>query len=253
MDNIHSLFTYDFGYHWTVGFGHLIPLALAGVVGSIAWWRGAKWLVILAGIVGLWGLAGFFVTHAVFGLNRPMEIPTSRFMASGAGRVLDAGAGSGRAAIGVLLARPKATVTALDIYSGFWGITDNTPERFMANARAAGAADRADAHTGDMREMPFANGEFDAVVSSYAIDHLGREGTAKALGEVSRVLKPGGEFLLLIVNADLLTRILSPHALGHHPHQDPERWRGLLKDAGFTLEEDGTQPATFYFYARKRT
>jgi SAM-dependent methyltransferase len=250
MNNISS---YDFGYSWYVGYSHVIPLALAAGVGGLALFRGWRIVSIIAGVIALWCVFGLVVTHVVFGLNRPSVLPTERFLASESGRVLDAGAGSGRAAISVLLARPKATVTGLDIYSGYWGIDDNTPERFMANARAAGAADRADARTGDMREMPFEDGEFDAVVSSYAIDHLGREGTVKALSEVNRVLKPGGEFLLMIVNAaDWLVRLASPHVLGHHPRQDPERWRGLLRDGGFVLDEDGTTPATYYFYARKK-
>ena len=78
------------------------------------------------------------------------------------------------------------------------------------------------------------------------IDHLRNEGKVKALSEVARVLKPRGEFLLLIVNADWMTRLFSPHALGHHPRQDPARWRTLLDQAGFAIEEEGTDPATLY-------
>ena len=44
-----------------------------------------------------------------------MALPTEQFLASGAGRVVDIGAGSGRAAIGLLLARPRTTVTGVDI------------------------------------------------------------------------------------------------------------------------------------------
>ena len=249
MNNFAS---YDFGYHWMVGYGHLLPLALAGVLGAVGVWRGWKTLAFLAGIVGLWAVFGLVVTNVVWGFHRPMNLPTDRFLASGSGRVLDVGAGSGRAAVSVALARPESHVTGLDIYSGFWGIEDNTPERFMANMRVAGAGDRADAVAADMRAMPFQDGEFDAVVSSYAIDHLRRGDTPKALAEVARVLKAGGEFLLLIVNADLFARFVSPHAIGHHARQDPARWRGLLRDAGFALEEDGRRPATYYFYARKR-
>jgi ubiquinone/menaquinone biosynthesis C-methylase UbiE len=181
-----------------------------------------------------------------------MELPTAGFLSSGSGRVLDAGAGSGRAAVGVLLARPKATVTGLDIYRGYWGIDDNTPERFMTNARIAGVADRADARTGDMRNMPFHDGEFDAVVSAYAIDHLRQDGVVKALAEVARVLRPRGEVLLMIVNVDWLTRIASPQAIAHHRPADRGRWPTLLEQGGFVVEEEGIRPATLYILARKR-
>ena len=176
----------------------------------------------------------------------------AEFPGVGAGRVLDAGAGSGRAAVGVLLARPKATVTGLDIYRGYWGIDDNTPERFMKNARIAGVANRADTRTGDMRDMPFHDGEFDAVVSSYAIDHLRRDDLVKGLSEVARVLKPRGEFLVLIVNPDWLTWVFAP-PIAHHPRPDPARWRSLLEQAGLAVVEEGMKPATLYFLAQKRT
>lgn len=243
--------TYDFGYPWFLTYGLAVPIALAALLGVVGAWRGWRWLVALAVLVGGWGAAGLFVAHAVVGLNRPMALPTERFLASGSGRVLDVGAGSGRAALGVLTARPQATVTGVDIYSGFWGIEDNTPERFMANARAAGVAHRASAVTADMRDMPFDDGEFDAVVSSYAIDHLRRDGQVKALGEVARVLRPGGDFLLAIVRVDWLTWLISP-ILAHHPSQDPEPWRAMLQQAGFDVEEEGTGVFTLYFLARKR-
>jgi ubiquinone/menaquinone biosynthesis C-methylase UbiE len=180
-----------------------------------------------------------------------MTLPTDRYLQSGSGEVLDAGAGSGRAAVGVLLARPKTTVTALDIYSGYWGIDDNTPARFMKNAATAGAAARAQARTGDMRKMPFNDASFDAVISSYAIDHLGRDGRMNALHEVARVLKSHGEFLLAIVNADWWTWLVSP-PMAHHFRPDAARWRAQLEEAGFAVEEEGRQPVTLYWLARKK-
>jgi arsenite methyltransferase len=244
---------YEFGYSWFIAYGLAIPCALAGALAAIAVWRAwPRWVTILAGAVTVWAIVGLVLTNVLFGINRPLQLPTERFLASGRGRVLDVGAGSGRAAVGVLLARPGTTVTGLDLYQGYMGIADNTPERFMTNARIAGAADRAQAIRGDARALPFGDATFDAVVSSYVIDHLGREGKVKALSEIARVLKPRGEFLLLIVNVDRMTRLFSPHALGHHPRQDPAHWRALLEQAGFAIEEEGTKPATLYWLATKR-
>lgn len=242
---------YDFGYSWYVGYGLAVPLALAAAVVGLALWRGwPRWVTVAAGILGTWALVGLFLINIAWGINKPMELPTPRFLASGPGRVLDAGAGSGRAAIGVLLARRGTTVTGLDLYAGYYGIDDNTPERFMKNARIAGVADRADTRTGDMRDMPFPDGEFDAVVSSYAIDHLPRNDLAKGLSEVARVLKPRGEFLVLIVNPDWWTWVFAP-PIAHHPRPDPMRWRSLLEQAGLAVVEEGRRPATLYFLAQK--
>jgi SAM-dependent methyltransferase len=241
--------TYDFGYSWPLRYAMLAPVLVAGMLAAIAMWRSwPRWVLVPLALVAIWGGAAVVVLNLMLG--RPMSLPTERFLTSGSGRVLDVGAGSGRAAIGVLLARPQTTAVGVDIYSGYWGIDDNTPARFMNNARIAGVAERASAQAGDMRELPFGDGEFDAVVSSYAIDHLRRAERSKAIAEVARVLKPGGEFLLMVVQVDWRTWLVSP-PLAHHPSQDPEPWRGWLRENGFSLQEEGTRLATLYFLAKK--
>lgn len=245
--------TYDFGYSWAITWGLLIPLTLFGGLTALAiWLRSRKWLVIGCGVIATWALAGLLITHFVFRISLPLEMPTERFLAGRAGRVVDIGAGSGRAAIGVLLARPDITITAIDIYKGYFGIDDNTPERFMRNARIAGVADRAEARVGDARALPLETGTYEGALSLAAIDHLPRADVPKALAEAARVLKPGGEFLLMVVNVDGWARFASPHAIGHHPGANPDRWRALLESAGFSIVEQGTEPAMLYFLARLR-
>ncbi len=246
-------FTYQFGYSWPITWGLLVPLALfSGLAVLGIWLRWRRWMVIAPGVIAMWAMAGLLITHFVFGLSFPQELPTQQFLASGTGRVVDIGAGSGRAAIGVLLAKPRATVTAVDIYTGYYGIDDNTPERFMRNARIAGVADRAEAIVGDARTLPLPSGSYDGAISLAAIDHLRRTDIPKALAEAARVLKPNGEFLLMVVNVDAWAMFASPHAIGHHPRANAERWRSMLTSAGFDVVEQGTQPAVLYFLTRKR-
>lgn len=246
-----SPLTYDFGYSWPVVWGQLIPMALFGGLAGLGLWRGwRRWLIVALSIPAAWATFSLVTIHA-FGINAPQPLPTERFLASGSGRVVDVGAGSGRAAVGLLLARPQVTVTAVDIYSGYFGIDDNTPERFMVNARIAGVADRATVVVGDARALPLATGEYDGVISSYAIDHITRDDIPKALSEVRRVLKPGGEFLLIIVNVDWWALLTSPHAMAHHPRANPLRWRTMHETAGFEIVEQGTKPMTMYFLSRK--
>ena len=58
-----------------------------------------------AGVVSLVGLA---IVQLVVRMNLPLELPTDQFLAKGTGTVLDAGAGSGRSSLMVLLARPES-------------------------------------------------------------------------------------------------------------------------------------------------
>lgn len=244
--------TYDFGYSWWIGWGHLVPVALFGGLAGLAFWRRwPRWLVITSSLICLWGLTGLLISQFLFRLNLPVEPPSRQFLSSGTGLAVDIGAGSGRASIGLLLARPDVRVTAVDIYEGFYGIEDNTPDRLMRNARIAGVADRVDAKVGDARDLPLDASAYDGVISVAAIDHLPRAGIPKALSEAERVLKPKGEFLLTIVNVDTLARFTSPHALGHHPPADRNRWRALIAAAGFDLVEEGAIPGGLYFYSRK--
>ena len=250
------LFTYDFGYPWLLMWGYLIPVglgALATGLGLRFAWR--RWVVALALGITLWGCAGLLVLHGLGGITVPLELPSEKFMSSGQGHFLDVGAGSGRAAIGVLLARPNTRATAVDIYRGDYGIKDNTPERLLRNARIGGVGDRVDVRTADMRRLPFDDASFDGAVSTYAIDHLRRDDIPGAIREVARVLKPNADFLLEIVSVDVWVRLSMPipHlGLAAHRSQDPRRWRQMLEEGGFQVIEEGAVPVTLYWVARKR-
>lgn len=245
-------FSYEFGYTWWVAWGHVVPIAIGALLITAAIRLSlSRWWLALAAIVLAWGIAGLLITQFLFRLNLPVALPDERFMAAGTGRVVDIGAGSGRATVGLLLARPQVKVTAVDIYRGYFGIDDNTPERLMRNARIARVADRAEAKVGDARQLPLDSGAYDGAISVAAIDHLPRTDIPKALAEVARVLKPGGEFLLGLVNPDPWVLFVSP-PLAHHPRPNVARWKELLAAAGFVVEAEGRQPGTLFFRSRRR-
>jgi SAM-dependent methyltransferase len=54
----------------------------------------------------------------------------------------------------------------------------------------------------DVRKLPFADASFDVVVSTSTLDHLDRDGYTTALGELKRVLAPGGVLVVTFDNAD---------------------------------------------------
>ncbi len=249
-----SFFRYDFGYAWPWTWGHLIAAGFFGAIALVLWRLGRpRWLAALFSAVTAWALSGAFLLHVVMRFSLPLTLPTQAFLGTHTGRVLDLGAGSGRATLMVLLERPRSTVVALDIFSDQYGITGNTPERLRANVAAAGAADRLEVQAADMRQMPFPDASFDGAVSAYAIDHLNRDGISRALAETRRVLKPGGDFLLLVLNPDVWIRVALPmfHEHGYFGRQPPAGvWRERLVTGGFDVVEVGTTPGTLYLLGR---
>lgn len=243
----------EFGYDWPWTHGHLLVglLALLGL--ALGLWRRLRpaWLGVL-GLIGLWGVSSHWIIHERFLFNRPMPLPTARFLQSGGGRVLDLGAGSGRATIGVLRDRPRAEVTAVDIFANHYGIPDNSRERLLRNAQAAGVADRLRVQVGDMRQLPFTDERFDAALSVAAVDHLSQADVMKTFAEVRRVLKPGGEFLVVAINRDGWMRFVFPLLHGHYFGSRPMRLRWLQRfaDAGYELIEEGQVPGALYLLAR---
>ncbi len=74
----------------------------------------------------------------------------------------------------------------------------NKPEVTLENARAEGVTDRVEIKTGDMRQLPLLDDLIDAVIASLSIHNItDKEGRAKAIQEIHRVLKPGGQIALL--------------------------------------------------------
>lgn len=86
--------------------------------------------------------------------------------------------------------------TGVDIWRAE-DLSANSSEATLANARIEGVADRVDVETADMRKLPFADATIDLVVSCAAIHNLDAEqDRATAIGEIARVLKPGGRALI---------------------------------------------------------
>ena len=103
-----------------------------------------------------------------------------------------------------------------------------------------------------MRAMPFGDDSLDAAVSAYAIDHLSREDVPRSLAEIQRVLRPNGQFLLMVINPDIWIRIAYPFVVIFGVRSDHQRWRSHLTNAGFEIVEQGTTPGTLYLLAQKR-
>ena len=166
----------------------------------------------LAGVPGLAGpvwLAGamFLATSAAMlhSSRRGKLIERDRLLDGlglrGDEEVLDVGCGRGLLLVGAAKRLPRGRAVGVDIWSPV-DQSDNRRTATLANAEAEGVGDRVEVVDGDMRNLPFADASFDAVVSSLAIHNVsGAEGRERACGEIVRVLRPGGRVAVLDLRA----------------------------------------------------
>jgi arsenite methyltransferase len=111
--------------------------------------------------------------------------------------VLDVGCGHGLLLIGAAKRLPRGRAVGVDLWSQV-DQGNNSREATLRNAQTEGVADRVEVHDGDMRNLPFPNASFDAVVASLAVHNIpSPEGREQAVQEIKRVLKPEGRVALV--------------------------------------------------------
>ena len=190
-------------------------LLIAGALGLLIWGTAyfGLWSGLLAGRVfgvelrfpaagALWPGAGctamalWMLWTSKVGKVRDRERLLDRIPWTGTERVLDVGCGRGLMLIGAARRLTSGRATGIDIWQAE-DLSGNRPEAALENARREGVADRVDVRTADMRKMPFDDGAFDVVLSSQAIHNISDSaGRAQAIGEIARVLAPGGRALI---------------------------------------------------------
>jgi SAM-dependent methyltransferase len=117
-----------------------------------------------------------------------------------------------------------------------------------ALARHAGL----EAVAADVRHMPFADASFDAVFSNSTLDHFDDASeVAAALRQIRRVMVSGGRLVITLDNPWnplLAVRNRLPQATTHRLRGvdygvgwtcGPRRLRGLLEEAGFSVQREG--------------
>lgn len=111
--------------------------------------------------------------------------------------VLDVGCGHGLMLIAAAKRLTSGRATGLDI----WQKVDqagNSREATLRNVEAEGVSDRVDLVDADARQIPFPDGTFDVIVSSWALHNIpDADGRAQAIREIARVLKPGGRLRIV--------------------------------------------------------
>ena len=109
------------------------------------------------------------------------------------GRVLDVGAGTGE-----ILARLAERFA----HARFVGVDLEEAHLARARKRCAEFGDRVRFQRGDALALPFADGEFDLVVSRHLLQAV--PDALRALGEMSRALRPGGRLHVIAEDYGML-------------------------------------------------
>jgi ubiquinone/menaquinone biosynthesis C-methylase UbiE len=82
-------------------------------------------------------------------------------------------------------------------------LTDFSPG--MVDAARAVLGDQAEYAVADVQELPFPDASFDAVIANHMLFHV--EDRPRALGELARVLRPGGTFRATTIGLDHLREL----------------------------------------------
>jgi len=161
--------------------------------------------------------------------SRRLHEPRDRTLAPARGRILEIGFGTGRN-----LRHYPPTVKRIEAIDA-----DPDLDR-LSMPRIARAAIEVDFHHLDAAHLPFEEARFDTVVSTFTLCSI--PDVVHALGEIRRVLKPGGQFLFLEHGRapdpavarwqDRLNPAWMPLAGGCHLNRP---MRALVEDAGLVL------------------
>jgi ubiquinone/menaquinone biosynthesis C-methylase UbiE len=151
----------------------------------------------------------------------------------------------------VKAARLKAGEAVLDVGCGTGDLTLRAARRVGADGRTAGidaspdmikiarrkAAKKGrdvDFRVAPIEDLPFADGEFDAALSSFMLHHLPDDLKLRGLAEVRRVLKPGGRLVVVDLKPGGGIVGFISHLIGHRlPEDYGEQLKTTMREAGF--------------------
>ncbi len=192
-------------------------LLLGGAAGLLLWgtvatglWSGRLVIGPIAGLtiflplahmgislgLGLTAMGLWMIWSSKIGKIKTRERLLDQLAWAGHEQVLDVGCGRGLMLIGAAKRLTTGKAIGIDIWQAE-DLSGNRPEATLENARRENVAERVEVQTADMRRLPFPEGTFDVVVSCAAIHNIySSADRAKAISEIARVVKPGGQILI---------------------------------------------------------
>jgi ubiquinone/menaquinone biosynthesis C-methylase UbiE len=184
-------------------------------------------------------LPGYDLLTRLFRFGRVHEKLIAQSELADDHRVLEIGCGTGNLTIRAKRAHPSAEVIG----------SDPDPLALRRAQRKAPPLSGIRFERGYAQRLPYADGEFDRVLSSMMLHHLDDDAKTAAAAEVFRVLRPGGRLHVVDMGGNmtaddgLAARLVmrSHHAAGNLGDAIPR----LLRTAGFDCTEVATQPHRF--------
>jgi SAM-dependent methyltransferase len=242
--------TPDFGWslgamngYWMTG-GVCVALAVLMFIQSPS--APGQLLSLGLGLLALNLFAGSYVWRTSKDTDH-MTLPFVDLLASDHDLILDAGCGSGRTTLALSRIMKNGSIVALDLFTADY-IQGGGQTLLERNLKVAGLTDRVQIVKGDITQLEFEDNHFDAAASAYMMDHLG-EGKLPALKEVRRTLKPGGRFLLVVLEPNVYTFAVAN--LMCLAMASRKVWKGLFRQAQLTLLQEGAINGGVYFLLKK--
>ncbi|MEB6337026.1 class I SAM-dependent methyltransferase [Serratia rhizosphaerae] len=176
--------------------------------------------------------ANAYLTSAVHAQGNDLQRLGRLLAAHPQARVLDLGCGAGHASF--TAAAQVSQVVAYDLSAQMLAVVAQAAqERGLSNIQT---------QQGVAESLPFADGDFDLVISRYSAHHWHDVG--QALREVKRVLKPGGKAILMDVVSPghplldiYLQTVEVLRDTSHVRNYAPGEWLSMLTAAGLRAEE----------------
>ena len=195
-------------------------------------------------------LPAYDMLTRMLGMNKVYNALIAQAQLGDGMRVLEIGCGTGN-----LTTRAKRAHRGVELIG-----SDPDPLALARAQRKARGMTGIRFEHGYAQQLPFANDQFDRVLSSMMLHHLDDDTKALAAAEIHRVLRPGGTLHIADIGGNMSAddgfmarRMLrSPHAAGNLGDAIPQ----LLRKAGFDCTEVATQRhrliGRLTFYRAKR-
>jgi ubiquinone/menaquinone biosynthesis C-methylase UbiE len=151
-------------------------------------------------------------------------------------RILEIGFGTGYAQQYIAQSVKNGLSAGLDLSIGMGRVAQKRLSR-------AGLLDQVDLVRSDTLPIPFQEGIFDGVFSSFTLELFDSPLMPKVLGECRRVLKPGGRLVIVSLSRDNPLGLMGKIYESFHNHFPnwadcrPIPVKILVKDAGFSILE----------------